>query len=425
MSDPSGIVTLVVGNFDDAFRDPESMSASASSGMWQKVLWRARAPYVLIAPERPDWLNIRGLPEPARTFPRHGSFDICRAMLRDEDDMNDLYRSLMGYDAVRLMFQVYSPALEELVESLRELGLRSWHGVPNVSSSTVAYWNTKIGGSAVLNGIEGAKKYRPASTIAYSAASLDSLTRGLPERVQIVVKPNVSLGGVGMELYSRSGPREPMAAPESTKSSKCFAVAENSWPRLVELIEGDLASNCSTTWDFDIVRPGDVALVGAGEQLLDGGLRYRGCHSLGHTLSIESRQAICEAGSSVAIALSHEGYVGPLNLDFVVTPEEKIALVEMNVRQSAPMDQFLVRASLERGAGRSLEFWAEEDVPVTDEHKLCDALSMCSARSTSYLGAVMATYPSGPAMKACIMGIGPSERLAKKSFEILKTAVTG
>ena len=73
-------------------------------------------------------------------------------------------------------------------------------------------------------------------------------------------------------------------------------------------------------------------------------------------------------GQRAAEAFGRRGYRGLCNVDFVVTADERMMLAEVNLRQSAPLDQWLVqqrrhgRGWNERGAYR-----CDEDVPADVE----------------------------------------------------------
>jgi hypothetical protein len=410
---------VAFANFGELFAGGSS-AKSDKLGAWQKLAPSLEAGAILVAPVSPANLERREdvlLPQPARILiPRRLSASVCADILRDDDALDDLVTALTRDGEVEIAFQVYSRHLEKLLRTLEERGVRLGDSRPTLSARTVHLWNTKVGGQMLLAGIPDAASLRPPATPVHTVRELQTLLDGLDPGADVVVKLNASIGGAGTVVLRRGSDAQAelttTASVEPQLKKSWFASREGngSWPRLVELMVGSLEENQSITSDFVVAGEDRTTFVGLAEQLLAAGLAYRGCRYDRSLFAPEHVSRIAETGFAVGNVMSRRGYRGPFNLDFVVTPENKLFLVEINVRQSAPNDQLRLADRLRAAHGHELSFVCEEDVSLAEPFEstlaLSDYLAPLLADSEPGRAYVLNIYGDERQRFACVMSVG-------------------
>ncbi len=254
----------------------------------------------------------------------------------------------------RIAFQIWTNEIAEALERLRDRGIAlDPSTTPTVLGSSIRYWNTKIGGSELLTRLPALSGHRPASTMVMSLPEAVALasSRSRPS----VLKINAGAGGQGvLEL----DPREELTVPELERRFAATATAKKakgwsangSLPQagapliLEEMVGGEDAVSPSADYWIDGDGASCVALA---EQVLDC-YSYRGARFPGR-LEPASAARCVELGGTIAEALRERGYRGLLNVDFLVDGAD-VWVIEMNVRQSAPLDQSL-RMTAKHGPG--------------------------------------------------------------------------
>ncbi len=253
----------------------------------------------------------------------------------------------------RIAVQIWTNEVAEALEHLCDCGVAlDPSTTPVLLGSSVRYWNTKIGGGELLAGLSGLAEHLPSSTMVTSLGEAIALAAARP--TPSLLKINDGVGGLGvLEL----DPGEDLDALElerrlaATAAKKAKGGGARGAPPiggapliLQELVGGD--DTVSPSADYWIDAAG-VSCVALAEQVLDG-YAYRGARFPGR-LEPASGARCVEFGRTVAEALRERGYRGLLNVDFLVDGGS-VWVIEMNVRQSAPLDQSL-RMTRKHGVG--------------------------------------------------------------------------
>lgn len=240
--------------------------------------------------------------------------------------------------------QVYTPTMDTLSHELVRHGFdRSL--LPRCSGVSVAHWNSKRGGADLLQRAVGSR--HPLSVACSTVA--DAAGRAQRHEGRWVVKANRSMGGVGVTFVDGRADAEEVAAAiaatvpvQPAPYGKSAASKERLLREsvLLQVLVGDPATNRSPSADFWVEHDGSTTMVGFAEQLLDAEVRYVGSRSCQSGWDEVTMQASA-AGDDVGRILFTEGYRGLFNLDFVVSADRTFAVIEINLRQSAPVDQSL------------------------------------------------------------------------------------
>jgi hypothetical protein len=357
--------------------------------------------------------------------PQRTTGSLCSDAVADEALFFSLLKFLKRWAVTQIDFQVYSSPLNRLIDELDNHGARLATSVPRISARTASHWNTKLGGARLFDYVPSARSCRPPWTIVHSEKEVENLVRHLRGNQSLVVKANHSMGGSGIRHVTKRNSFEALRTAKPGKRLAGKESADEGWPRLAEIFVGSADGNRSVTCDFKVDAGGVVEGIGVGEQLLDDGFSYRGCHSLESELPSATHTRIAHVGHELGAEMCRRGYHGPFNLDFVVTQENDLFLMEMNVRKSAPLDQFLVASRLTSSLGRSVMFYAREDVRITNWSAATQILqfgyrptndSMREGGTTS--GAlILAIYNGISDESACVFGFGDTLRDSRQSFE--------
>ena len=346
---------LIVANFDELAFLPHDLKVdkiAGTLGFWQKSFLVAdRAGYIVIAPAAPSNAasELYGSPQFSELIiPKILSGDVSKDVVNDDEAWSRLIVALSDRGRVRLWAQVFSPGVDALARALRRAGVDVDMGdLPLVSPYTVAFWNTKVGGRDLLETI-GAEAL-PRATLCNSIAEVMTNIAAAGSKTGFVVKADSSVGGSGVWLFPPDSSRTIASIkttfasdPKASKIHDKRSVAMNrDGPYLVEELIGSLGTNSSPTADFRILESGENLLIGIAEQLLEGGTAYRGssypiaANSLGVSQCVSLGRRVCER-------LYQRGYRGLVNIDYIVPANGEPRIAELNLRQSAPLDQFLV-----------------------------------------------------------------------------------
>lgn len=249
---------------------------------------------------------------------------------------------------VRFLAARWSNAAVELVERLEALDVPIDHDlVPRVLGGTVGYWNSKIGTAELLQSIPAVASRLPPSTVVASPA--EAIAVAVSHGSATVLKANGAIGGIGIVAVdpgvNPSDLRSQLQATSVGGATGKKAVVDLDGPYVLQSVVGSERS-WSPSLDF-LVTAHESSCIAAAEQVLDG-FRYQGARFPGRTH--EAGLTTCaELGGQVAERVRELGYRGLLNLDFVVDGDE-VWLIEINARQSAPLDQSL-RMTAAYGAG--------------------------------------------------------------------------
>jgi hypothetical protein len=279
--------------------------------------------------------------------------------------------------------------LELLIDALIKCGVDvDTMSLPRVSGYTVAFWNTKLGGRDILQGDPQVRAALPPAVVCNTLAEVVALVATEDNDRGLVVKANSSMGGEGAWVFPPHLPRGLEAFANTSTGYKGRhkrgygkkGITQISGPYLVEEMVGDVSRNCSPTADFWISDEGHVDLLGIGEQLLYEGVAYHGCR---YPIQAEqNRLGRCtELGELICAHLYRRGYRGFVNVDYVLPPGDSVWVAEVNLRQSAEFDQFLVMHRLFGESWRkSMAFVCEEAVPLARVHATTQELERSLAQ---------------------------------------------
>jgi hypothetical protein len=366
---------VALANADSVFRSaaPPDAVPAAENGGRSALSRRAGAVLagagVVVAYERGSAAPSQGQHTTVLVTRRSG--DLCLDLADDGGAIDELRRACAGFPLPwTLWAQVFTPTADTLTLDLSRSGF-SRSLLPRSSGGSVAYWNTKVGGAELL---QGALPDAVSTTTCYSPT--DIRTRiGTAGCARWVVKPDHGLGGHGVVFVDSSmdvgqiaelvAPTptpdwDPENAPNDKKGGKSW-LPGGANRYVVQPVIGDPLTNVSPTVDFWVGPTGAVRLLGYSDQILDDSVRYIGSRS--SVTGSGVRRHLVDAGVKVGTELHANGYVGLFNLDAVYAADGTVAVVEINVRQSAPLDQSL---TMSRRYGRTDDweltnaFWAHE-----------------------------------------------------------------
>ncbi|MCL4467182.1 MAG: hypothetical protein M1389_14390 [Chloroflexi bacterium] len=348
---------VVLANFDEVFAPFQPLALGPRgrpAGLWQKAVLLASQPgYVLVAPGRPsslDPLPPACYPPRAIVQPRRYGGELCRDILKEEAAWKQLLAGIDREQSTRVLAQVFSPGAEDFIGRLLDVGVAvDTTDLPRVSGHTVSHWNSKVGGRELLQGIPAVADALAPSVVCSNRREVETVVAKANRSRALVVKANRSMGGAGLWIFpagsacSEAAVNErlgtaPRPGKQGTRGYNPSSMPE---PYLVEEMAGELGANVSPTADFQIQPNGSVLLLGLGEQVLDDGVAYRGCR---YPLRATSSQTgNCESlGRAICCELWARGYRGFANIDFVALADGTVRVIEINLRQSAPLDQFLI-----------------------------------------------------------------------------------
>lgn len=278
----------------------------------------------------PDWIPVG-----------RRSGDLCMDFLEDDAAQRDLQTVVSDHARPPSIWaQVYSPSMDTLSRELDRWGVDRTL-LPDCSGVTVAYWNSKAGGSELLRSAVG--ECHPISIACRDTSHLrDVLGEAAPG--SWFVKPDRALGGLGIAIVEAGTEWDAVQDALEFHDAQSDAKPKPK-PRmlggalLAQRVVGVPSTNTSPTIDVWI-SPSEVSILSVVDQVLADQVRYVGCRSVSQQ-TFRSLRDIREQALLVGELLRSEGYRGLANIDFVVTTSGDTAVIELNLRQSAPLDQTL------------------------------------------------------------------------------------
>jgi hypothetical protein len=408
-------VEMVLANFDELFAShnpDDGRVIFPARGLWQKaVLVPEQEEYVLVAPSIPSNLTSRSeawFAPGSVIVPLPHSGQLCTDLLRDGETLKRLLAEVSSKSPVKLWAQVFSPGVTKIVEALSARGIDvDTTELPVVSPQRVAFWNTKIGGRELLQSIPVIREALPAAFVANTLIEVISILATADVNQGLVVKANLSIGGSGVWMFPLGEPRQPEELGKKLttrhraqeRGAKSIPMGDVIGPYVIEEMVGVPGDNSSPTVDFRINSDGRVELIGLGEQSLKDAVAYRGCHYPARGDQAQFEHCI-SLGHQICAELHRRGYRGLVNLDFVMLQDGRVLVSEMNLRQSSPLDQFLVMRRLfgERWP-QDKSFICEEDVtlrlPVEETNTLSQFLDSHLKLEVGELVQPLAIYDGG------------------------------
>lgn len=334
---------VAFANADSLFMDPGHASDARTSLTCRASLPLTRPGVVVSYQDQLTW-GRHSAPQVITVTRQTG--DLCDDLLKDAAAFDALLRAT---SALALPWsawaQVYTPAMDTLAHELAPRGMNA-SLLPECSGVSVNFWNSKLGGAEILSAALGDEHPRnvACANLAEAAHLLSEPSAG-----QYILKPDRAMGGAGARFVdgSSSGrnPDEIVSHLKTQSGSgsrrRKKAMGEEDGPFVLQALLGDPKTNVSPTADFWVDAAGTTTFVAIAEQILEDRLRYVGCRYPGR-INAATIEHLASAGTAIGSALHQRGYRGLFNVDAVVTVSGQVGVIEMNVRQSAPLDQTLI-----------------------------------------------------------------------------------
>src|SRR6202035_2897729 len=197
--DSTGTTALVIANVSETY--PAGHGKSGVLATNPLALAPDGTSFVLARPaHRVSWADFGDTPAATVSIALSPT-GLSSALLEDEAARAKLLNRFVDAGPIRLLFQVWSEPLADLVRALAHRGVVFDDGsIPTVSGATVAFWNTKRGGRELLQSIPGLHEYLPNLEFCSNANELRQMLSARTE--PCVVKPNMALGGEGIALIA-------------------------------------------------------------------------------------------------------------------------------------------------------------------------------------------------------------------------------
>jgi len=342
---------IVVANFQELFAVHGAGPAVAGSPdqpphgqVVKAALWPDRPGWLLLAPTTPDLPAVGPCYHPpAEVIVPAGAGAVTLAALDDPAARARLTAFCAGAARVRILATVHSLGLTRLAGAL---GADRVVGLPACPAGLVRRWNTKLGGRDLALAADIPADRMPAQTAMPGLDHALITLRDLRGGGRWLLKPNAACGGFG--LVEADGGQE---VPERLLGElRGRRTAKASWKSLYDMSEplvlqqflGERERNISLTADFEVGPDGSVAFLGVAQQRLQGGFVYQGAAYAPDAPWRLHTDAIIEIGCRLGARMAMERFQGCFNLDFLITPDNRLWFIELNARRSAPLDQFLV-----------------------------------------------------------------------------------
>ena len=346
MDDQKNRKVIVLSNFQDLFPPGKEGTDTPRHGSdFKALLWAKRPGALFISSTAADLRPISFIeklysPGEPLLIPQTG---VTEGLLANPRHFDRLLRYLGDARELEFVCTVYSAAAAQLIGELKRQrpGL-TISGIPSCSPGFIAYLNTKTGGRDFLSQIPQLAPLLPRATVCYSLENCAALLAQQKDPARFIVKINRGVGGAGM---LRGGhPSLERALKDSLENGKKGKVAVSfdslrHEPFILEELVGDLSENLSITADFCVDT--EVRTIGIARQILENSFCYSGIQYDPEQLPTSLTSQIGETGRLIGEMLRTRGYIGYFNVDFIVY-RENLSLAEINVRRSAPLDQFLL-----------------------------------------------------------------------------------
>ncbi len=333
----SGNALVGFANVDSTFLDSGEHARGPGSALSRRAAAVLPDESILVAYE--PSCRVPGLARPTEVAVERRSGDLCADVLDDGRAFDELRRQVETVPRPwQLWAQTYTPAMDLLSLELERHGFDRTL-LPACAGVTVAFWNSKVGGDDLLR--HAASDRYPHTWV---HESVDTLVGRPLASHAAVVKPNRSMGGYGVVVVEGGDILDPLALEmladppgDSPEPGKAKLLGKTGESVVIQEVIGDMATNRSPSADFWVDVDGTTTMVALAEQVLNRA-RYAGSRSWSPR-DRATRAMADTIGNDVGRELHREGYRGFFNLDFAATSDGDFAVLEINVRQSAPLDQ--------------------------------------------------------------------------------------
>ena len=388
--DEKSVQVITIGNICgdarlDSFWEPferiQAIQTPPKALFWQTPYGR---PNITILPEQVSdrllihYTSLLGEAAiPTLVVPEEASEGIlCECLLSDEFAKQQLITSLDKHRPVYLAPFLWTDGVYAVSQWLLSAGFmlaEEWQADADFAALT-RMWHHKSYFSQVCKADRHLLMHRPPTfECANWREVLDAINAlaGRPEFNQAVIKTDSGAGGFGVywvpaRIYST------VSELRRSVEARGNPVPLGSPPFVVEGRVGN-AANLAPTVDLYIREPAsniecDIVLSGAVLQIM-----IDGRQSVGGMWDPAFRQTrwfatVCELSYRIGKEASRRGYRGPMNLDFVVTPQGYVYIMESNPRRSMQTDAFgLAERISEENSALSLALCTEDFIEVTGD----------------------------------------------------------
>lgn len=351
----NGIQVVTIGNaFElvyrhvEAYIDLSELARVDECHFGQKAaFWSTRhgQPSIVICTSAPSDRVLGATYEdrqrPTFIAPARTSSSICLDVLADSSAVVRLLSVLDRNKKVYLAPYVHTFHVEKLGAFLVDMGY-DLVDYRNQAELVKLLWDKAIAQRLVFQSVELLSRHRPKSVVARSEHHLfDAVAWFARQGIEkVVVKSAAAVGGAGVFFLDSRSVRQ-----GSSHQDFLVGLGQNEADRSAPfLIEEWVQSDASPTVDIDVTQTGQVEVVGIALQRLFDGRYYTGFYS---SPVLEGRwwfKTVETLARVVGRKLANLGFLGPANVDFVVSStEHRVTLVEVNPRRSALIDGFSLR----------------------------------------------------------------------------------
>lgn len=307
-------------------------------------------------------------PSPIFIQPKPSSTSVIANLLCDKVALSKLTKSLMQHTPIRLLPHIHTDQVELLSDWLTRRGYRVID-TPRHASLVRDLCDKLYVHKKVFSRHPTLAKMRPLSSI---ATTLDGIAKVASEflaagKTKLVVKSAVAVAGTGTYFLSSS------EAKTATTLEALLTTSPGVQPTRSPpfLVEEHIPALFSPTVDIEIDVDRQIIITGVAIQRLRESKFYTGFYFTPKMTNTGWYQEVVHTSIILGKHLAEMGYTGPANIDFVVTSNKGVKLIELNPRHSALLDGFQIARKLN---GR----WDAREFSVAD-HVLCYASSIDDA----------------------------------------------
>lgn len=352
--------------------------------------------------------------------PPRAASSICLDLLADSSSWRELTSALDVRRRVFLAPYVHSVHIEALADRLVSEGFTLCDYRPQ-APLVRRLWSKVDAQRYLFDESVELRKYRPMSLVASSERGLaDAARHFLQEGIsELVVKSAAAVGGSGVFFV---GSRE-LSRRDSLLDDLLSGSGQNNPDRSAPfLVEERVPWEVSPTVDMEVMLNGRVEIVGLALQRLYDDRYYTGFYASPLLENLWWATEILHLSKAVGAKMSSLGYVGPANVDFVVSAEpRKITLIELNPRRSALLDGFGIR-KMKYGPRASVPISVVDYVNVS--HRFVTLSDAIAEVRNEVPGVVLSVADGGFSSKFRWAGLWAAGSTAMDSESIMESAVT-
>jgi hypothetical protein len=266
--------------------------------------------------------------------PRNTSDSICNDLYRDPENWSALLQRLGDARTVEVFAFGITPQLYQLISRLRLAGLTV--NTPELPPEPVA---------PVIERLDSKSGFRELTQRLAQAHPEMAMPRGVVCRdtgeiaqaieaigrtgASVMLKSDSGAGGEGM--VKLDGPFDPPDIEAAIAQLMRETYSVQSFPVVAEQYIPPLDS---PTAQALVLPDGRVRPLLCGRQILEGYTKYMGIEAGPHVYSEETRQGLYRVLSAIGTELARVGYQGWFDVDFVRGRDNRLYVLEVNIRRT-------------------------------------------------------------------------------------------